>query len=298
VAPGDIFIPRDQSAPGLLGSLSQQFNAPVLGLDRAPTGRAWRVGRARTGLYKPWQPSMDEGWTRFILEQYGFPYNNVTNQMVLDGSFAKETDVLLLPDVNPSIIKEGVPSEGERRSFPPLPAPYAGGLDKEGGERVKSWVMEKGGTIVALGSSTEYVIELLGLPVGNAVSRSAAPDFDCPGSLLRLAVDTSSPLGFGMRAEEAAYFSDSLAFTTRPPDGRFSRQVAAWYPDPPEDLLLSGWLRGAARLARKAAVVDLRAGKGRVVLIGFAAQHRAQPLRTFKLLFNALYLPKLEETTL
>ncbi len=297
-APGDIFIPRGEATPELLTRLSTELHAPVTGLDTPPRGRAWRVGRTRTGLYKPWIPSMDEGWTRFLLEQYGFPYSGISNQMIRDGSFARDIDVLLLPDIAPTVIKDGIPSEGERRSFAPLPAPYAGGIDKDGGEKLKSWVLEKGGTIVALGSSTEFVIELLGLPASNAVTRSSAPDFRCPGSLLRLGVDTSSPLGFGMRSEEAAYFSDSAAFTTRLPDSRFTRQVVAWYPEPAGELLLSGWLRGADKLARKAAVVDLRAGKGRVILIGFAAQHRAQPLRTFKLLFNALYLAKLEESSL
>jgi len=69
--------------------------------------------------------------------------------------------------------------------------------------------------------------------------------------------------------------------------------VAA-YPDDRRDILISGYLSGAKLLARRAAVVDLRAGAGRVVLLGFRVQHRAQTTRTFKLLFNSLYLPGLE----
>jgi len=54
------------------------------------------------------------------------------------------------------------------------------------------------------------------------------------------------------------------------------------------DLLESGWLVGEENLARKAAVVSAKLGQGRVVLLGFPVQHRAQMHGTYKLLFNAL----------
>ena len=54
------------------------------------------------------------------------------------------------------------------------------------------------------------------------------------------------------------------------------------------DILQSGWLLGEETLARKAAMVSVKLGQGRVVLIGFRAQHRAQAHGTFKLVFNTL----------
>jgi glutamine amidotransferase-like uncharacterized protein len=74
--------------------------------------------------------------------------------------------------------------------------------------------------------------------------------------------------------------------------------VVATYPENAADILVSGYLKGGERLERKAAVVEYKVGKGRVVLIGFRPQHRAQPHRTFKLLWNALYLAGLEEAEL
>ena len=158
----------------------------------------------------------------------------------------------------------------------------------KGGERIKKWV-EAGGTVVALDSSADYFIDLFELPVKDVVAETKSSNLVCPGSTLRVEVDTSHPLGWGLRAEEAIYFADSPAFKTSVPDPRFDRHVVARYPDHVRDILLSGYLEGGEILERRAAVVEYRVGKGRIVLIGFRAQHRGQPLRTFKLLFNALY---------
>ncbi len=132
----------------------------------------------------------------------------------------------------------------------------------------------------------------------NVLSGADKERFDCPGSMLRLLVDATHPVAYGMRSEEAGYFAGSPAFETRVPDPRFDRRVVASYPERADDLLVSGYLRGGEMIARRAAVVDLKVGNGRVVLIGLRAQHRAQPHRTFKLLFNALHLPGLKETSL
>ena len=59
-----------------------------------------------------------------------------------------------------------------------------------------------------------------------------------------------------------------------------------------KDVLLSGWLEGEPVIAGRAAVVQAAVGTGRVILIGFRAQHRAQSLATFRLLFNSILTSK------
>ena len=135
----------------------------------------------------------------------------------------------------------------------------------------------------------DYLIQLLELPVATVLANGPEDGFSAPGTMLRIVVDNEHPLGFGMRREEAAYFAGSPAFTTRVPDPRFDRTVVARYPEDAKDVLMSGYLEGGEHLERRAAVVKYRVGEGKVILIGFRAQHRGQPLRTFKLLFNALY---------
>jgi hypothetical protein len=143
--------------------------------------------------------------------------------------------------------------------------------------------------VVALDSSSQYFIDLFELPVVDVLANVDHDDFNCPGSTLRVEMNMDSPLSFGMQAQEAVYFADSPAFRTRVPDPRFERTVIARYMEDDKDILLSGYLEGGDMLEKRAAVVEFEVGKGRVILIGFRAQHRAQPVRTFKLLFNTLY---------
>jgi len=294
--PGDIWIPHDAATQKEMSDLSVAARVPIHALASRPRGRALRVERSRAGLYKPWDASMDEGWTRWLFDTYEVPYTSIDNKQITSGLFTRNIDVLVLPDVGKSIIAEGRPPEGT--PYVPLPTEYAGGLGTDGAREIKKWVREKGGVVVALDSSADYIIDILELPVRNVLAGEDKDRVDCPGSMLRLLVDATHPVAYGMRAEDAGYFAGSPAFETRVPDPRFDRRVVASYPERAEDLLVSGYLRGGEMLARRAAVVDLKVGNGRVVLIGLRAQHRAQPHRTFKLLFNAVHLPGLEETSL
>ncbi|HEX4964189.1 MAG TPA: M14 metallopeptidase family protein [Thermoanaerobaculia bacterium] len=289
-AAGDLYLPAGEITPDALSRLSRELHLPVTPLAKAPAGPAFRVKPIRVGLYKPWAASLDEGWTRFLLERYGFAFQNLDNEQMKTGAYQGKVDVILLPSVEANVIEKGP-------SGAPLPPDYAGGLGTAGGEKLKKWVQE-GGTLVTLDQSSGYAITLLDLPVKNVLDKVPEEQFHVPGSMLRILMDTSHPLSWGMDAEEVAFFADSPAFETRLPDGRFQRRVVASYPESAEDVLVSGYVKGAEKLTRKAAVVEYGVGKGKVVLLGFHAQHRAQPHRTFKLLWNALYWGALEETEL
>jgi len=266
---------------------------------KAEPGQSWTaIGSApsateplrvpRIGLYKPWTASMDEGWTRFVLEQYGFEPKTLENKAVRAGNLNADFDAIVLPDVTKEVIATGKPKrdEGAMRYFPELPPEYTGGLEKEGAAALKEFV-EKGGTLVALSSSTEYLIDELTLPVRNGLGR--ASDFAIAGSLLRAEVTPGHPVTYGLPTEVAVFQDEALAFDTVLPGPEMERRVLATYPAASQDVLLSGWMRGPEAIARKAAAVALTYGKGRVVLLGFRVQHRAQTPGTFPFLFNALY---------
>jgi hypothetical protein len=282
--PGSVFLDaaaaKAAAAKGVPGQLWTAVGPLPAGAEplRAP----------RVGVYKPWAASMDEGWTRFVLEQYGFEPKTLDNKAVRAGALAVAFDAIVLPDVTKEMIATGKPKrdEGAMRYFPELPPEYTGGLEKEGAAALKDFV-EKGGTLVALSSATEYVIDELALPVRNALARSS--DFAIAGSLLRAEVAAGHPVTYGLPSEVAVFQDEALAFDTVLPGPEMERRVLASYPAVPGDVLLSGWIRGPEAIARKAAAVALSYGKGKVVLLGFRAQHRAQTPGTFPFLFGALY---------
>jgi len=286
---GDVYLPASTISADRLRALVEELHLNATPLPEAPRGPAWRLAPVKVGLYKPWVASMDEGWTRFLLEGYSFPYVNLENDRMKAGDYARDVDVILFPDVTGEVIAQGESPSRPGRPRAPFPPPYAGGIGKEGGEHLKRWVSEGGGTVVAMDSSTRYLIELFELPVADALAGRSEGRVNAPGSMLRILLDPTHPLSWGLRAEEAAYFANSPAFATTLPDARFGRRVVARYPEAREDVLVSGYLDGAEQLARRAAVVELTVGKGRIILFGFRPQHRAQPHRTFKMLFNALF---------
>jgi hypothetical protein len=171
--------------------------------------------------------------------------------------------------------------------FAELPPEYAGGFGKPGTDALVQFV-EQGGTLVALSAACDFVVESFNVPVRNVLARAKDAEFDASGALLRIQLDATHPIAYGMPAEVAAFATDKVAFETVPPGAEATRAIVASYPDDRRDILLSGFVQGCERLERRAAVVALTHGRGKIALLGFRVQHRAQTEGTFKLLFGAL----------
>lgn len=267
-------------------SAAAQAEQAHVAVQAAANEESLKLRKPRVGLYKPFLASMDEGWTRFILEQYGFDLKNIENKAMKAGNLNAAFDVVILPDVGKEVMLEGRPRrEGY---FEELPPEYAGGMGKEGVAALKEFV-QKGGTLITLASSSELVISDFNLPVRNGLANVKESDFNVPGSLLRAHIDASHPVGHGMPHEAAVFVDSGITFQTTNPPADVQRQVIAWYPADEEDILMSGWIKGAEKLERKAAAVAFTQGKGKIVMFGFRPQHRAQTEGTFKMLFNAIY---------
>ncbi len=273
-----------------LESLLKELRLQAQGLTALPAIPMTPLRNVRVGLYRPWVASTDEGWTRWVLEQYAFDLKNFDNKAAKAGNLKNDFDAILLPDVPRDVIVEGKykREEGESRYLPELPPEYTGGIGKEGVDSLKKFV-EEGGTLVALASSCELLMNEFNIPVSNALSIAREGDFNCPGTLLRIHVDNHHPVTYGMPRDAAAFLDEAMALQTTLPGPEVTRHVLASYPDQAEDILLSGWIQGAEKLERKSAAVALTLGKGKIVLLGFRVQHRAQTEGTFKLLFNALH---------
>jgi hypothetical protein len=256
-----------------------EFGADAVGIDDVPAGTVLDAD-FRVGLYKPWTASMDEGWTRWLFEQWEVPFDTIKDAQIRAGDLARYS-AIVIPDVGYRSIMEGLDPESN-------PAEYAGGLGAEGAAALRAFV-EGGGTLLLLDSSSEFAIQELDVPVTDVTADQEGEPSEmwyAPGSILRVEWDDSHPVAAGMPDESGIFFARSPVFEVA--DGAEGVTVVARYPE--SDLLLSGYAQGEERIAGKAALVVAEVGEGNVVMFGFRPQHRAQPHETFKMLFNGLYL--------
>jgi hypothetical protein len=162
---------------------------------------------------------------------------------------------------------------------------YRSGFGDEGIAAIRSFV-ENGGTLITFAEAGNFAIDRFQLPIREVTAGLPFKQFWCPGCTLKITVDTSNPLGYGMPANAlATWLMGSQAYEIQP-NAPAGTQVIAKFAD--KDLLQSGWLLGESVIAGKPTMVSVPVGQGRVVLIGFRAQHRDQTHGTYKLLFNAL----------
>ncbi len=260
----------------ILPTISSTVTAQLAPIpDESFSGDTAAIVRSRIGVYQPWVPSMDEGWTRLVLENFHFAYETLHDGDIRAGNLIARIDTLVIPSIDAKTIRDGYdPDESEPQ--------YVGGLGKDGAAALRGFLRD-GGTIVCLEDSCTYAIEDFSLGVTNVTKGLKTSEFYGPGSIVGI-VNAENALTVGMPAESSAYFERSMAFDlakgTRP--GIVSRYAE-------KDTLQSGWLLGASKIAGKGAVADIVLDRGRVILFGFPPQHRGQPHGTFRLLFNALY---------
>ena len=277
-----------------------ELGLSVATLDAPMPGELWHLTMPRIGMYHGWGGNVDEGWTRWLLEQYEFPYTRVHDREIRAGDLRARYDVIVLPDASYDRMLRGL-------SLDRMPPQYTGGMTPAGVANLHAFV-EAGGTLVAMDSAAELPLKTFDLPVRDVTENLEEADLYIPGSILQLNVDPSHPVAYGMPARAAAFLARSPAFSVGLPAGRNEQStsitpgspgsvtVAAEYPS--SDLLMSGWLLGEHLIAGQWAVVHARVGEGQVVLLGFRTQHRGQAHGTFKLLFNSLYLGGMRRMTI
>ncbi len=236
------------------------------------------IRRPSIGMYRPWRASMDEGWTRWLLERYGFEFASVYNHDVIAGDLRDRFDVLLIPDMSSNQILEGY----AKGSVPPR---YAAGIGDEGVRAIESFV-RTGGTLVTWNGASVFAIDQFHLPVENVVADIPREEFFMAGSIMTMEVDPSHPVMTGMPPRSNVFVSRSPAFTTK--EG-FEGSVLAKYQEAGSPLL-SGYLLGEEHLYGYASALEVHHGEGRVILLGMRPQWRGQPFGNFRILFNsALY---------
>ncbi|MBV8437567.1 MAG: hypothetical protein JOY95_08665 [Silvibacterium sp.] len=261
-------------------SIAQKYGVSTVSASHSPQteSKTIPIRKASVGLYRPWQPSIDEGWSRWILEKYGFAPEGLYNAGIKAGNLRARYDTIILPDMSKNQLTDG---------FKPglVPSEYAGGIDTDGVAALREFV-RAGGTLVAFNRTSSSLIDLFGLPVTNILAGLKNDDFFCSGALLRIELkDASRPALYGLPTDPVVMFERGPAFALKP---GFTGAILATY-SAGINPLESGVLLHAEKIEGQAAAVEVAYGKGRIFLFGFKPQWRAQSHGAYKFFMNALY---------
>ncbi len=289
---GAFYVPSQRGLTRKLNELAEKFHV----VFRAADGDEFEkkpIKSLRIGVYQRyWGGNIDEGWTRWVLEQHGFEYKTLMDEEIKKGDLAKSYDAIVVPSDDRKIIvgkekevEEYYTKTRPKAVVPKYPPEYRSGIGDEGVEKLKEFV-EAGGTLLTLGKASELAIEDLKLPFTNVLKDVKPKDFHCPGSTLKVKIDACHPLAYGVAMDTLLLFKGYPAFQVKQTPENEDYGIVVSYPE--ERMLVSGWLIGEEKISNKAALIDAKVGEGRVVLYGFSPQMRGITAATFKLLFNAL----------
>jgi len=289
---GTFIIEKGNNTENLVKTLTRELGVTIAGIKTKPSGNLRNLGKVKVGVYKSWQANMDEGWTRFVLEQYDFDLDTLHNEDILSKNLSAYS-AIIFPAQSPNGIMNG----HEPGS---MPEKYVGGIGIEGLLAIENFT-KQGGVLIMFDDASDLAIEQFGLPVDDITSNLSSSQFFIPGSIVRIKNDLNNPLAYGMQEETGASFQRSKAFNVisqrRYAEGGREETKPAEKPDveivtryASSEILMSGWGNGVNRLKNMGAVMNVGYGNGRIILFGFRPQFRAQPRGTYKLIFNSIYL--------
>jgi hypothetical protein len=293
---GTVYVP---AASGIVEKLTEWASAlgvDVQGVSSAPRVPVLELNKVRVGLWDQYGGSAPSGWTRWLFEQFEFPYRVVYPQELNAGNLRKQYDVLVFPsDAIPESDGGGEGFEIFGDAPQNIPEEYRAML---GRITVKETVpqlirfLEDGGTIIAVGPSVALARHA-GLPVTNhLVDMDGKPlgedQYYAPGSVLRVRVDTSRPVAWGLDEQQDVFFDNSPVFRLLPEAVSRGLKPIAWFDT--ASPLRSGWAWGQRHLQGGVAMTEAKVGNGNLFLFGPEITQRGQPHATFKLLFNGVFL--------
>ena len=300
---GTFHIENTAATRPMLQELARTVGLSARGTTVAVGVDAIRLRPVRVALWDQYGGSMPSGHTRWLLEQFEFPYELVYPRSLDAGNLASRYDVIILPS-GAVPAREGQTGRGggggEMDSLS-IPAEFRDRLGRVTIARTVPQLrqfLDAGGTVIAVGSSANLGLHL-GLPLANAlVERTAAgterdlgaDKFYVPGSVLRVQVDTTRPVSFGMPRDVDVFYDNSPAFRLGADAAAKGVRPLAWFAS--ASPLRSGWAWGQQHLDGAVEAVEAPVGKGTLYLFAPEITFRGQPHGTFKWLFNGIMIPR------
>jgi hypothetical protein len=305
---GTIYVPAKPTTGALVEKLASELGLTFDAAAARPAGDALKLKPLRVGLWDTYGGSMPSGWIRWIFEQaYPTSFELVFPPALDAGNLSAKYDVIIFPGgAIPAAPGDGegfgrgggggdfLPGAGAQANIPAEYQNRQGRITAARTIPILKRFVEDGGTIVAIGTSTSIAAHF-GLPVTNGLvemvngveRRLPNEKFYVPGSLLRVSLDVSDPLAYGLGETVDVMWENDPAFRLLPDAALKGVKPVAWFAS--AQPLESGWAWGQQYLKGTVAVVDATLGKGKVFLLAPEVTFRGQPHQTFKFLFNALY---------
>ena len=307
---GTLYVTANAASTPIVQRAVQELGVNVDATSAAPAGT--RLAAMRIALWDTPTGSMPSGWTRFLLERFEFPFTVVCGAGFDDSALRSKFDVIILPSgaaLRPggggrgggggggeaaAVPQAGKPSDPDLRNLCEVTAGTGTGATAEA--NVRKFV-EAGGVVIAAGSAAASVAASLQLPVSDFLveRQPGQPDrplssdkFYIPGSILRVAVDTTAPSAAGSEDQIDVFFNNSPVFRLAPNAAARGVRPVMWFDSGTP--LRSGWAWGQNYLEGGTTAFEATLGEGRVYAFGPEITFRAQPHGTFKFLFNGIYL--------
>jgi hypothetical protein len=295
---GALYVTAGTNTLAALQRMARETGVNFEAVTARPTGDALQLGKVRIGLWDQYGGSMPSGWTRWLMEQFEFPFEVVYPPMLDAGSLNDKYDVLVF--VSGAIPGRAAGGGGGRgggggdavdATLPPELQAMQGRVTAETTlPRIREFA-EQGGVVIAIGSSALNLADHLNLPVSSHLVRGGEPipstEYFIPGSVLEVRVDTLHPLAHGMPERVNVSFSNSPVFRLHEDAAARGVRRVAWFDNATP--LRSGWAWGQQHLDGGAAALEAQVGQGKVFLFGPEILFRAQPHGTFKFFFNSIY---------
>jgi len=324
--PAGSWIMSDQK--GLAGALAKASEELALDFDSAPAVpdvARHESKLPRLAVWHTWADTQAVGWIRLVLDREKVPYAYIRDEDVRAGRLREKYDVIVFGDNHLGLQgqihgidkKFGPMAYQKTKETPNLGVPDAsaditGGIGWLGVAKIEEF-LGAGGVLVTLGGGSAIALE------GGLVRdvRRRGGSFFTPGSELRVKfVRAGHPLAYGMTEVTSVFRSMMPVYDI----DRSERKnvVLQWgtkirkedrEDESPEALqaltkeerearekakkeevkmLVSGALKGEDDLEGRPAILDLPAGKGRVIAFNFNPIHRDLNRSDHRFIWNAL----------
>jgi len=301
------YVVASDKAVSILENAAAKNGLKITGVQQKLNIGTVALKPSRIALWDVYGGSMPSGWTRWIFEQYHFPFTVVFAKEIDGGNLKSKYDVILfVGGAIPAYRLEAGSNamggyEGREPNEKEIPEMYHAQLGRITAAKsipaLKEFT-EAGGTIITIGSSANLAYHFK-LPIRNAlvemVNGKERPlpgeKFYIPGSVMQVAVNNDHKANWGMKPNADVYFSASPVFNLLP-NATATGEVTplAWFAS--DKTLRSGWAFGQSYLQQAVAAFEAKVGKGKLMVYGPEITFRGQTHSTYKMLFNQLYLEK------